>query len=74
MWNCFTPDARFALQWWLVEAESHATAPDPAEVAAVRWCTVEEILQLTPTFHDDIRFFVEIWPTLSTLEHHPDDR
>lgn len=36
--------------------------PNPAEVAEVRWCTLAEMRELTPTFPDDLHFFAEVLP------------
>ena len=64
IWTCPSSDGRWVLNWWLAEADDLATTPDPAEVAEVRWCTVDELRALSPTFADDVRFFVEVWPTI----------
>ncbi len=64
VWTCPSSDGRFVLSWWLAEADDVTTTPDPAEVAEVRWCTVDELLELSPTFADDVRFFVDVWPTI----------
>jgi 8-oxo-dGTP diphosphatase len=68
VWTCASHDGRFTLQWWLVATKSYTVTPDPREVAAVAWCTTEEIAELSPTFDDDVRFFVDIWPTLGLDE------
>jgi 8-oxo-dGTP diphosphatase len=65
IWTCPGSDGRFVLNWWLAEADDLATTPDPAEVAEVRWCTVDELRALSPTFADDVRFFAEVWPTIA---------
>jgi 8-oxo-dGTP pyrophosphatase MutT (NUDIX family) len=68
LWTCPTADGRFTLSWWLAETDDLTTTPDPAEVAEVRWCSVDELLELSPTFADDVRFFVEVWPTIAEGE------
>ena len=65
VWTCRSHDGHFTLHWWLVQAQGCDVRPSPREVAAARWCSTQEILQLSPTFEDDVRFFVEVWPTLS---------
>jgi len=61
LWTCPTEDGSMMLHWWQVEVDLCEPMPDPAEVAELRWCTVEEIKQLSPVFADDVRFFAEIW-------------
>ncbi len=62
VWTCLTEDGAILLHWWLVAPRSYELRPDPSEVAEARWCTTEEIGALQPTFVDDVRFFVEVWP------------
>jgi 8-oxo-dGTP diphosphatase len=65
VWTCSSHDGSFMLHWWLLANEGTHIQPNRREVADVRWCTVKEIVALAPTFQDDVRFFVEVWPTLS---------
>lgn len=65
IWTCSSHDGSFILHWWLLANEGSHIRRNPREVADVRWCTVEEIIELTPTFEADVHFFVGVWPTLS---------
>jgi 8-oxo-dGTP diphosphatase len=65
VWTCPSHDGHFILHWWLLANEATHIRPSPQEVAEVRWCTTKEIVELAPTFEDDVYFFVEVWPTLS---------
>jgi 8-oxo-dGTP diphosphatase len=66
VWTCLTLDGTCTLQWWLLETDDWSLTPEPSEVGEAAWFTVDEMRELSPTFEDDIRFFSEIWPTLST--------
>jgi mutator protein MutT len=46
IWEYDHPDGTLRLHWWRVEVLDEALAPNPDEVAEVRWCTVAEILAL----------------------------
>lgn len=68
VWTCPTLDGDCELQWWLAEVDDWSLTPEPAEIGEARWFTVDEMSALSPTFEDDIRFFVEVWPTLANAE------
>lgn len=58
VWECDTDDGRYVLHWWTAEpADSAEMELDPSEVAAARWVTPAEFLQLEPTFEGDRYFF-----------------
>lgn len=58
VWECDTDDGRYVLHWWTAEpADSAELVLDPTEVAAARWVTPAEFLQLEPTFEGDRSFF-----------------
>jgi 8-oxo-dGTP diphosphatase len=65
VWSCPTLDGDCELQWWLADADDWSLTPEPTEVGETGWFTVEEMSGLSPTFEDDIKFFVEVWPTLA---------
>lgn len=62
VWTCPSYDGKWQLYWWLCRAGDAAITPDPAEVAEVRWCTLAEMRELSPTFSDDLRFFTDVLP------------
>ena len=64
VWECDTHDSVYRLHWWLAEVAGGELAPDPDEVAAVRWVRPEEFRLLAPTFDDGHEFFDRILPTL----------
>lgn len=61
VWTCPSYDGKWQLYWWLCRTVD-AITPEPAEVAEVRWCTLAEMRQLSPTFPDDLRFFTDVLP------------
>lgn len=64
VWECATDDGDFTLHWWIADVDHYELRPDPGEVAAFRWVTVDEFLELYPTFAGDRDFFVSVLPTL----------
>ncbi len=66
VWTCPNFDGRSELYWWLCRPVSGTLAPEPAEVAEVRWCNLAEMRRLAPTFPEDVRFFADILPGLDT--------
>jgi len=68
VWTCASHDGCFALQWWLVDAESYTVTPNSRRGARRRMVHDRRDCRTSPTFDDDVRFFVDIWPTLSLDE------
>jgi 8-oxo-dGTP pyrophosphatase MutT (NUDIX family) len=64
VWECPTDDGRYRLHWWTADVVGGGLAPDPLEVAEVRWVTPDEFQRLAPVFDDDRRFFREVLPAL----------
>ncbi|HEY8471154.1 MAG TPA: NUDIX domain-containing protein [Natronosporangium sp.] len=64
VWECDTDDGTFRLHWWLAQVVGGELAPDPGEVAEVRWLPPAEFKRLDPTFVGDHEFFDEVLPRL----------
>lgn len=64
LWTCPNFDGESELYWWLCRIVSGEITPDPSEVAEVRWCSLPEMRELTPTFPDDVHFFAHVLPNL----------
>lgn len=62
VWTCPSQDGAWTLHWWLCRAVDATITPNPGEVAEVRWCTLGDMRELTPTFPDDLRFFADVLP------------
>lgn len=64
VWECLTDDGAFRLHWWTATAGPGEGRLDPGEVAEARWVTVDELMDLRPTFAGDRKFFVRVVPAL----------
>jgi 8-oxo-dGTP diphosphatase len=64
VWECDTHDGSFRLHWWLAEVTGGELAPDPVEVAGVRWVRPDEFRRLEPTFDGDHEFFDRVLPSV----------
>jgi len=59
IWRCVTP-WKVQLAWWSAEMQPDAVpVPNPAEVAAVEWLTVDEMAQ-SPDLLESNREFLEL--------------
>lgn len=64
VWECDTDDGAYRLHWWLAEVADGELAPDPDEVAEVRWVRPDDFRRLEPTFEGDHEFFDRVLPAL----------
>jgi hypothetical protein len=53
-------DGRYLLHYWLTEITGGDARIASPEVEALRWATIDELRQLTPTFEDDLRIVEEV--------------
>lgn len=61
VWRWRRPDRPLILYWLLGEFDGDGPiVPNPAEVAEVRWVTVDEFRRLEPALESNLRF-VEHW-------------
>lgn len=56
VWEYRRPDGRLLLHWWLAEECRGPLVPNPAEVADVRWCTIEELLGIETLLESNREF------------------
>lgn len=64
VWRWRRPDGSLMLHWWMAELDGDGPiVPNPAEVAEVRWVTVEEFLRLEPSLESNL-LFMEHWQTV----------
>lgn len=56
VWEYLRPDGRLRLHWWLAELEPGELAPNPHEVAELRWCTEAEIAGLEYVLESNLEF------------------
>jgi hypothetical protein len=47
------------LHWWVVELLEDSLTPNPHEVAELRWCTVQEILELPNLLESNREFLAQ---------------
>jgi len=52
------------LHWWLAELADSRLAPNPAEVAELRWCTLQEIEALPGILEGNLAFLKAVGPKL----------
>jgi 8-oxo-dGTP pyrophosphatase MutT (NUDIX family) len=64
VWECSSDDGAFRLHWWTAMVGSGEGRLDPSEVAETRWVTVNEFMELRPTFAGDREFFLRVFPML----------
>lgn len=50
-----TPDGRYRLHYWRTRIDDGEPSTASAEIADIRWCTLEELGRLEPTFVEDVR-------------------
>ena len=56
IWEFTRADGRLRLHWWLAELADEGLAPNPEEVAEIRWCTVAEIEALPDVLESNLAF------------------
>lgn len=59
VWNYIREDGGLALGWWLADVEAGELHANPAEVAAMRWATLEEIAGVDGLLESN-RTFIEL--------------
>ncbi|MBI5865337.1 MAG: NUDIX domain-containing protein [Planctomycetes bacterium] len=57
VWRFESANGRLRLFWWVAELPEGELTPNPAEVAEIRWCTTDELLNL-PNLLETNRHFV----------------
>jgi mutator protein MutT len=56
IWHYMRPDRSLRLEWWLAELDGEELTPNPAEVAELRWCTPDEIVNLPGILENNVTF------------------
>jgi 8-oxo-dGTP pyrophosphatase MutT (NUDIX family) len=64
VWECATDDGTFRLHWWTARVGEGDPAPEPGEVAELRWLRPGEFRGLSPTFTGDHEFIDRVLPGL----------
>ncbi|ETX05189.1 MAG: hypothetical protein ETSY2_24430 [Candidatus Entotheonella gemina] len=67
VWEYISDSGTHLLHWWLARYVSGDVIAAEREVSEARWLTVDEFLQMTPTFACDREFFRDVFP--QTLTH-----
>ena len=67
VWECASSDGAYWLHWWLAEPldDEVSLLPNAREVDGARWLRPADFRNLGRVFEPDVRFFEEIFPTLS---------
>ena len=59
IWEYTRPDGKLLLHWWLAELDDGPLTANPAEVAAMRWCSPDEIESLPDPLESDAAVMCE---------------